>query len=43
VAEHGVLLKQPKNITSFAQDRDGELYAVGYNGQIYAITVPSSH
>src|SRR5262249_3592212 len=36
------LLKQPKNITSFAQGRDGELYAVAYEGHIFSIAAPAS-
>lgn len=37
VAEHAVLLRQPKNITSLAEDHDGELYAVAYEGRIYGL------
>lgn len=40
VVEHATLLKQPKNITTFAQDVDGELYALAYDGHIFAIAVP---
>lgn len=40
VREYGTLLEQPKNIASFAEDMDGEIYAIGYAGHIYAITVP---
>jgi glucose/arabinose dehydrogenase len=41
VTEYGTLLQQPKNIASFAEDRDGELYVLTLSerndGHIYAI------
>jgi glucose/arabinose dehydrogenase len=37
VTEDGVLLKQKKNITSFAEDSDEELYALTIDGEIYSI------
>jgi glucose/arabinose dehydrogenase len=40
VVEHGVLLQQPKNIASFAEDADGELYVVCFDDKIYKIVVP---
>jgi glucose/arabinose dehydrogenase len=40
VTAEGTLLDQHQNISSFAEDADGELYAITLNGPIYKITVP---
>ena len=40
VVEHGVLLSQPKNVASFAEDADGELYVLCFDDKIFKLTVP---
>jgi glucose/arabinose dehydrogenase len=35
--EHGILLQQPKNISSFAQDQSGEVYVTAFDGKIYSL------
>jgi len=37
VTDYGTLLEQPKNISSFAEDLDGELYVIAFDGHLYSI------
>jgi len=39
VTEYGPLLEQPKNISSFAEDNDGELYVLAFDGHVYSLSV----
>ena len=40
VTEYGTLLSQPKNVASFAEDGDGELYVLCLDDKIFKLTVP---
>jgi glucose/arabinose dehydrogenase len=41
VLEYGTLLEQPKNVVSFAEDADGELYVLCFDDKIFKLTVPA--
>lgn len=38
VTEYGTLLEQPKNIASFGQDKEGELYVLAFDGNVYQVS-----
>jgi hypothetical protein len=40
VTTEGTLLQQPKNIVSFAEDLEGEIYVLTEGGEIYQVTAP---
>ena len=42
VVEQATLLEQPKNIVSFAEDSDGELYVLCFDDKIFKLTVPDA-
>jgi len=39
VVEHGTLLSQPKNVVSFGEDADGELYVLCFDDKIFKLSV----
>jgi len=37
LTDRATLLEQPKNIASFAQDLDGEVYVLAFDGKVYSL------
>lgn len=42
VTESGTLLDQPKNVASFAETEDGEIYVLCFDDKIFHLTVPGN-